>query len=128
MARASSQGDVPLHPDTGVMVEPSRGLVLDPAGPIAGRRLVPLGRAPQEAHRCLHRHLQRGCRTLRLDQVQGPSAPRQRTTYQRTVTPGTSEVKAPFLPMSASRRPGLVTILVSKAGAPQELASTWAVV
>src|SRR6476660_2074860 len=54
-------------------------VVLDPAGPVADRRLIHLSRAAQEAHRCLHRKLQRGRGAVRVDQVESPPAPRQRT-------------------------------------------------
>ena len=39
------QSDIPLHSDAGVVAEPGRGLVLDPAGPVVDRRLVHIGRA-----------------------------------------------------------------------------------
>ena len=79
-----------LHTDTGVLAEPDRGLVLDPAGPVADRRLVHVGRAAQAAHRCLHRDLQRGCRAVRVDQGASPPAPHQRTPSWRLMIPGTS--------------------------------------
>ena len=37
MARAPSTRDTPLYADASVMAEPGRGLVLDPAGPVADR-------------------------------------------------------------------------------------------
>ena len=50
--------DIPLYADARLVAQSGRGVVLDPAGPIADRRLVHFSRAGQGAHRCLQRNLQ----------------------------------------------------------------------
>jgi len=73
------------------LVAPGRDIQIDPTHwPIADRRLVHVSRSPQGAYRRLHRNLQRGRRAVRVDQIESPPAPRQRTPSQRLMIPGTS--------------------------------------
>ena len=81
----------PLHADTGLLAQPGRNLVLDPARKVAARRLLHLGRPTQGAHRCLHRRLQRRRQAVRLDQSQGPSKAPQ-SPFRGSMIPGTSPV------------------------------------
>src|SRR2546428_12151646 len=65
-------------------------MVLDPAGPVAQRRLLHGRRAVAAAYRCFHRRIQRDRRTIRLDQEKSLSAAVQKTPYHSTLIPGTS--------------------------------------
>ena len=92
LAQTSSERAFPLHADAGLLAQPGRNLVLDPARKVAARRLVHFRRPTPRAHRCLHRNLQPTRQAIRLDQSQGPSKTHQ-SPFRGTVIPGTSEVR-----------------------------------
>jgi hypothetical protein len=77
LAQTSSECAFPLHADAGLLAQPGRNLVLDPARKVATRRFVHFRRATPRAYRCLHRNLQPARQAIRLDQSQGPSKTHQ---------------------------------------------------
>src|SRR4029079_10079712 len=89
LAQTSSERAFPLHADAGLLAQPGRNLVLDPARKVAAWRLVHFRRPTPRSHRCLHRNLQPTRQAIRLDQSQGPSKTHQ-SPFRGTVIPGTS--------------------------------------
>ena len=73
MAGAAPERSIPLYPDTYVLVEPDRDMVLHPVGEITPRGIVRKRARADRPHRCLHRKLQRRGPVVRLDQERRPS-------------------------------------------------------
>jgi hypothetical protein len=69
---AASERAFPLHPDTYVMAELDRNLVLDPGGLVVEWSLVWYGRRTGGSHRKLHQQLRRGYSPVPLDQKRHP--------------------------------------------------------
>src|SRR6516165_7954913 len=79
-----------------VMAQSGRDLVLHPAGAVAERCFIYRHQTTAGAHRCLRRHLQRQCRTVRLEKEKSLSAPLQKPPYHSALIQGTRQVC--FLP------------------------------
>ena len=57
LAQGASQCAISFHADQRVLAQSGRGMVLDPAGPVAQRRLLHQPQAAPAAHRCLHQRI-----------------------------------------------------------------------
>jgi transposase len=91
LAQATSEREVPLHADPGLMAQSGGDLVLDLARTVPVRRILHLGQTAQRTHRRLRRCLQRQCQAIRLEQVRGPSKASQ-SPFRGLMIPGTRRI------------------------------------